>query len=78
MYEDGFNDCVQFMGFGNPIDPVKHSIDNFRTLELERLRKDASAPNVPPEENPKAVGTSTPSEPGGQLAKDPSADLVTK
>lgn len=40
MHEDGFNDCLKFIGAGNVVDPVLHTIDICRAEELERLEKE--------------------------------------
>lgn len=38
MHEDGFNNCLKYVGAGNLVDPVLHTIDNYRAEELERLK----------------------------------------
>lgn len=40
MHEDGFNDCLNFIRPRNVVDPVLHTIDNYRAEELQRLGKE--------------------------------------
>lgn len=40
MHEDGFNDCLKFVEAGNAVNPVRHTIVNYRAEELERLEKE--------------------------------------
>lgn len=39
FHEEGFNDCLAFVGVGNVVNPEVHSIDSFREAELAKYER---------------------------------------
>ncbi|KAK1382821.1 hypothetical protein POM88_020556 [Heracleum sosnowskyi] len=37
FHEEGYNDCLKFVGAGNALDPTVHFIEAFRDFEIARL-----------------------------------------
>lgn len=37
LHEEGFNDCVAFVGAGNVVDPVVHTVQNYRAKVLAEM-----------------------------------------
>lgn len=36
-HEEGFNDCIAFVGVGNAVDPAVHNVQNYRAMALAGL-----------------------------------------